>query len=113
EKAEEARIEDAQTFEGNARRKAEYFAHRSGLPTAADDSGIEVFSLGGLPGVRSRRFAPEAPDQDAANNRELLNRLRGAPPEKRRARYRAVIVYLGKPDAIPQAFEGACTGVIL
>ena len=113
EKIEESTIENAETFEGNARAKAEYFARRSGLPTVADDSGLEVFSLGGLPGVRSRRFAPAAPDQDAANNAELLKRLGGAPPEKRRARYRAVIVFLGKPDAIPQAFEGACTGAIL
>jgi len=113
EKVEESAIEDAETFEGNARRKAEYFAERSGLPTLADDSGIEVFSLGGLPGVRSRRFAPSAPDQDAANNAELLKRLRGAPPEKRRARYRAVIVYLEKPGVIPQVFEGACNGTVL
>ena len=89
EKPEEERIETAETFQGNALKKAEYFARRSGLPTAADDSGIEVISLGGAPGVRSRRFAPAAADQDAANNAELLRRLRGAGPERRRAQYRA------------------------
>src|SRR6185503_272160 len=113
ELSEEERIETAETFEGNARRKAEYFARRSGLPTAADDSGIEVISLGGLPGVRSRRFAPPAADQDAANNAELLRRLKGASPERRRARYRSVIVYLDRPDAMPHTFEGACSGTIL
>ena len=110
---EEAAIETAETFEGNARRKAEYFAKRSGLPAAADDSGIEVFALGGAPGVRSRRFAPPASDQDAANNALLLRKLEGATPERRRARYRSVIVFLENPDAIPHAFEGSCTGTIL
>jgi XTP/dITP diphosphohydrolase len=42
-------LESAETFEGNARRKAEYFWKHSGLPTVADDSGLEVISLGGLP----------------------------------------------------------------
>ncbi|MBI4502919.1 MAG: non-canonical purine NTP pyrophosphatase [Gemmatimonadetes bacterium] len=113
EQVEEEALEDAETFEGNARRKAEYFVRRSGLPTAAEDSGIEVFSLGGLPGVRSRRLAALAADQDAANNAELLRKLRGAPPERRRARYRSVIVFVQHPGAVPQVFEGACTGTIL
>lgn len=77
-------LETADTFEGNARRKAEYFVRLSGLPTVADDSGLEVFALGGAPGVRSRRWAGAAGDGaavDAANNAELLRRLRGAPTE--------------------------------
>ncbi len=113
ELSEEEAIETAETFEGNARRKAEYFTKRSGLPTAAEDSGIEVFTLGGAPGVRSRRFAPAAPDQDAANNALLLRKLEGAPAERRRARYRSVIVFLENPGAIPQTFEGSCAGTIL
>jgi XTP/dITP diphosphohydrolase len=84
ETSEEALIEQADTFEGNARHKAEYFAKRSGLPTVAEDSGIEVFALGGLPGVKSRRFAmfsgPMAA-QDEENNRELLHRLSGLAPD--------------------------------
>ena len=115
ERAEEARLETADSFEGNARRKAEYFARLSGLPTAADDSGLEVFSLGGQPGVRSRRFAmvdgPPEP-QDAANNAELVRRLAGAPAPRRRARYRCVIAYFSRPDAIPMTFEGTCLGSI-
>ena len=115
ESAEELRLETADSFEGNARRKAEYFARLAGLPTAADDSGLEVFALGGQPGVRSRRFAmfdgpPER--QDAANNAELLSRLAGAPAPRRRARYRCVIAYFAKTGAIPMTFEGTCLGVI-
>jgi XTP/dITP diphosphohydrolase len=116
ETSEEALIEQADTFEGNARHKAEYFAKRSGLPTVAEDSGIEVFALGGLPGVKSRRFAmfsgPMAA-QDEENNRELLHRLSGLAPERRRARYRCVVVYLPRLDAVSYAFEGACNGRIL
>jgi XTP/dITP diphosphohydrolase len=112
----EERLELAETFEGNARRKAEYFARLSGRPTVADDSGLEVFSLGGAPGVRSRRWAGAegtTEQVDAANNAELLRRLRGAPEARRRARYRCVLVYLPQPDAVPQVFEGVCGGRIL
>jgi XTP/dITP diphosphohydrolase len=113
--AEDA-LEVGETFEGNARRKAEHFVRRSGRPTIADDSGLEVFALGGAPGVRSRRWAGAtgASDEvDAANNAELLRRLRGAPEPRRRARYRCVLVYLPSPDAAPRAFEGVCAGHIL
>ena len=116
ERAEEEGLETAETFEGNARRKAEYFARLSGLPTAADDSGLEVFALDGQPGVRSRRFAlcvGPAEEQDAANNAELLRRLAGAPAERRRARYRCVIVYLPRPDGEARTFDGSCLGSIV
>jgi XTP/dITP diphosphohydrolase len=112
----EATLETAETFEGNARRKAEYFARLSGLPTVADDSGLEVFALGGAPGVRSRRFAGAEgnPDTvDAANNAELLRRLRGAPEPRRRARYRCVLVFLRDASAVPDVFEGVAGGRIL
>jgi XTP/dITP diphosphohydrolase len=109
-------LEVAETFEGNARRKAEHFARLSGLPTVAEDSGLEVFALGGAPGVRSRRWAGASgtPEQvDAANNAELLRRLRGAPEARRRARYRCAVVYLETPDAVPRTFEGVSGGRIL
>jgi XTP/dITP diphosphohydrolase len=112
----EERLEIGDTFESNARRKAEYFARRSGLPTVADDSGLEVFALGGAPGVRSRRWAGasgSAAGVDAANNAELRRRLLGAPESKRRARYRCVLVFLRSSGALPEAFEGACNGTIL
>lgn len=116
ETPDEALLETADTLEENARRKAEHFLRRSGLPTLADDSGLEVISLGGAPGVRSRRWAGAngtAADIDAANNAELLRRLAGAPLERRRARYRCVLVLLRAKDARPELFEGSCSGTIL
>jgi len=109
-------LEVSESFEGNARRKAEHFARLAGLPTVADDSGLEVFSLGGAPGVRSRRWAGAAGsgvEVDAANNAELLRRLHGAPEARRRARYRCVLVLLRQPGAVPEVFEGVCGGRIL
>ncbi|HWA55611.1 MAG TPA: non-canonical purine NTP pyrophosphatase [Gemmatimonadales bacterium] len=112
----EETLEVAESFETNAREKAEYFLKKTGLPTVADDSGLEVFSLGGLPGVRSKRWAGASgtPLQvDQANNAELLRRLAGAPEARRRARYRCVLVLLRSPFALPEVFEGVCGGTIL
>ncbi|HKV75251.1 MAG TPA: non-canonical purine NTP pyrophosphatase [Gemmatimonadales bacterium] len=116
ERAEEEGLESGDSFETNARRKAEYFARLSGLPTLADDSGLEVLSLGGAPGVRSKRWAGatgSASEIDAANNAELLRRLRGAAEQRRRARYRCVLVLVRWAGGIPEVFEGACSGRIL
>jgi XTP/dITP diphosphohydrolase len=112
----EERLELAETFEANARAKAEYFARRTGLPTVADDSGLEVFALGGLPGVRSKRWAASSAagvELDRANNAELLRRLLGAPATRRRARYRCVLAYFASPGAVPEIVEGECAGTIL
>jgi XTP/dITP diphosphohydrolase len=109
-------LELAESFEGNARKKAEYFARLSSLPTFADDSGLEVLTLGGAPGVKSKRWAGAtgtAEEIDAANNAELLRRLAGAPESKRLARYRCVVVYLPSPSAVPTICQGDCTGRIL
>jgi len=112
----EQSLELHDSFAQNARAKAEYFAKRTGLPTPADDSGLEVLALGGEPGVRSRRWSgvvgPEA-EVDKANNAMLLSRLGGAPEAKRRARYRCVLAYCPKYGSITMLFEGACTGRIL
>ena len=116
ESGAEEGLENSDSFQTNARAKAEYFARRTGLPTVADDSGLEVLSLGGAPGVRSKRWAGASgttEQVDAANNAELLRRLRGAPEIKRRARYRAVLVYLPAPTAVPQVFEGVANGAIV
>jgi XTP/dITP diphosphohydrolase len=78
------------TFAANAALKARFYARLSGLPTLADDSGLEVDALGGGPGVRTRRYAGEdATDED--NNRKLLGTLAGLPPARRGARYRCVL----------------------
>jgi XTP/dITP diphosphohydrolase len=106
-------LETAATFEGNATHKAEYFQRKLRLATVAEDSGIEVRLLGGLPGVRSRRFALASVNQDEANNAELLRRLSGAPAERRGAQYRCVIVFLANAGATPRVFEGVCQGRIL
>ena len=116
ETADEESLELSDSFETNARRKAEHFAKHTGLPTIADDSGLEVLSLGGAPGVRSKRWAGASgtpAEVDAANNAELLRRLMGAPASKRRARYRCVIVLLMQTNARPEVFEGFANGTIL
>jgi XTP/dITP diphosphohydrolase len=114
----EERLEEHDTFLANARSKAEYFAKLSGLPTVADDSGLEVVSLGGAPGAFSKRFAPEASrlsglELDAANNAELLRRLLGAEASRRRASYVCVAVLIRNVGALPEAFTGRCWGRIL
>jgi XTP/dITP diphosphohydrolase len=87
--AEEA-DEIGATFAANAALKARFYARLSGLPTLADDSGLEVDALGGGPGVRTRRYAgEEATDED--NNRKLLAALAGLPPAARGARYRCAL----------------------
>ena len=116
ESTEEARLELGESFSANARAKAEYFAKQTGLPTVADDSGLEVIALGGEPGVRSKRWAGQTGPEsvvDAANNAMLLQRLRGAPAVKRRARYRCVLVFYRTPKAFPETYEGVCNGSIL
>jgi XTP/dITP diphosphohydrolase len=89
--------ETGATFETNARIKARYYAARSGLPTLADDSGLEVDALDGGPGVRTRRYAgDDATDDD--NNRKLLRELAGLPPLRRGARYVCVLA-LAEPGS--------------
>jgi len=92
--AEEDLVENAVTFVGNAIAKARYFAALTGLPTIADDSGLEVDALGRRPGVRTRRFAldhgysgPGGVALDQANNTLLLDKLRAVPDTERTARY--------------------------
>lgn len=68
--------EDGNTFLDNACIKAVYIAKESGLPTVGEDSGLVVSALGGLPGVRSARFAKEEHDYNA-NNKKLLEMMDG------------------------------------
>ncbi len=109
-------LEAGESFEVNARLKAEYFVRFSSLPTFADDSGLEVFSLGGAPGVHSKRWAGASgsdAEVDAANNAELVRRLAGAPASSRLARYRCVLYYLPSFGAVPTICQGDCSGRIL
>ena len=109
--------ETGETFETNARIKARYYAARSGLPTLADDSGLEVEHLGGGPGVRTRRYAgPDATDAD--NNVKLLRELGGVPAVHRGARYVCVLALALPGEAGPRgglqmvARRGTCRGRI-
>ncbi len=104
-------IEDASTFEGNARLKALHYAKLAGCLTLADDSGLEVDALGGEPGVRSARYAGPGCD-DAANNQKLVRQLEGVPAERRTARFRCLVA-LASPDEIVATTSGVVEGVIL
>jgi XTP/dITP diphosphohydrolase len=127
-------VEDADTFAGNAAKKAaelaRWVAGNSKLKTQnskldfvlADDSGLEVDALNGAPGVHSARFAAmdsakSGNTPDAENNAKLLRLLKDVPPEKRTARFRCVIalVEINPQSAIrnPQLFDGTCEGRII
>jgi XTP/dITP diphosphohydrolase len=103
-------VEDGATFEDNAAIKARFGAEATGLPTLADDSGIEVDALDGGPGVRTRRFAGEDAT-DADNNAKLLAALDGLPPERRGARYVCALV-LAIPGQPLLYARGECRGRI-
>lgn len=109
--------ENELTFAGNARLKAVYYSRAIGQWTLADDSGLEVDALGGRPGVLSARFAgspagtPRAVS-DAANNRLLLDLLRGVPVERRTARFRCAVALADGQRIIAEA-DGAVEGVIV
>ncbi len=103
-------VEDQKTFAGNAAKKAYLISRACGEITLADDSGLEVESLGGLPGVYSARFAGPG-SGDRANNRLLLEMLSGYPPEERKARFRCVIAVFIPGDKIYLA-RGNCPGRI-
>jgi XTP/dITP diphosphohydrolase len=103
-------VEDAETIEGNALKKAKEVFERTGVSAMADDTGLEVFYLNKAPGVYSSRYAgPEATYAD--NCRKLLKSLKGVPPRRRGAQFRCVLA-LVTPDAAPIFAEGVCPGVI-
>lgn len=106
-------VEDGETFEENARKKATEIAKALGRPALADDSGLEVDCLGGEPGVRSARYAGEHATAEE-NNAKLLRRLKGVPKERRKARFRCVIALaVPEGDRIDvETASGACEGWI-
>ena len=108
-------VEDADTFAGNAAKKAREVSQITGLPALADDSGLEVDALGGAPGVYSARYAGEG-HNDAANNAKLIAALADVPEAKRTARFRAVLALAdvsGKLGDRVITADGTCEGVIL
>ncbi|WP_202080262.1 XTP/dITP diphosphatase [Caldalkalibacillus salinus] len=104
-------VEDGETFDDNALKKAKAFYNAFHIPALADDSGLEVDALDGAPGVYSARYAGE-PSDDDANNEKLLQHLQGVPPEERNARFRCSIALVTAEDQYILA-HGACEGYIL
>jgi len=114
--------EDGESFEANARLKAEYYSRFApGELVVADDSGLEVEALGGAPGVRSARYAadaglvdsPDANDNtDVWNNMVLLQRMLAIPAGRREARYRCVLA-AARDGVVERVAEGSVEGVIL
>jgi XTP/dITP diphosphohydrolase len=99
--------EVGETYEANARLKAETAAERSGLPSLGDDSGVEVGALDGFPGIKSARLGPTQEERTA----ELMRRLeRKARPWN--ARFVSVLA-LANPGKPTQFFEGECRGEIV
>jgi XTP/dITP diphosphohydrolase len=124
-------VEDAETFAGNATKKAVELANWLNLQHStsniqhpmpdfvlADDSGLEVDALNGAPGVHSARFAALDKNEnshDADNNAKLLRLLKDMPLEKRTGRFRCVIALAtiaGGASVPPVLFDGACEGRI-
>jgi XTP/dITP diphosphohydrolase len=103
-------VEDGATLEENARKKALSAALGAGLPSLADDTGLEVFRLDGAPGVYSARWAGEGCTYDD-NNAKLLRELRGAAPAERGACFRCVVC-LAFPDGTTHLDEGRLDGTI-
>jgi XTP/dITP diphosphohydrolase len=100
--------EDHDTYAQNAAAKAEAYAAATGLPTVADDSGLEVDALGGAPGVRSRRYFGEHVSAEA-RNAKLLALLEEAP--QRTARF-VCVVALAHPGGPTELFEGVVRGEV-
>lgn len=106
-------IEVAETggsFAENATLKAVAYARASGLPTLADDSGLEVDALGGEPGIRSARYAGKGASDEECYQL-LLKNLKEVPWEERTARFRCVIA-VATPEGQIHTAEGACEGII-
>ena len=104
--------ETAMTFVENALLKARSSSDVTGLPSIADDSGIEVDYLDAQPGVRSARYSGENATNES-NNKKLLQELEGVSFKKRAARYRCVIVFTRfKDDPFPLISMGSWEGFI-
>jgi XTP/dITP diphosphohydrolase len=112
-------VEDGDTFEANASKKAEaYSRHVPSEIVLADDSGLEVDALGGEPGVHSARYAADEPHlasentDDGANNTKLIRNIRMVPAAKRNGRFVCVIA-AARDGQVLATFRGEAEGVIL
>ena len=108
----ESAEETGLTFIENAILKARHAAAITGLPAIADDSGLAVDALGGVPGIYSARYAGEDAS-DRENLEKLLAALKDVPDSKRQAQFHCVLVYLRHAeDPTPLVFHGVWPGVI-
>jgi len=103
-------VEDGLTFKANALKKARAVAAFTGLPTVADDSGLEVDALDGAPGIYSARFSGKDAD-DLKNNRKLLRLLKDTPDRGRGAQFVCALA-LVMPDGAEKIFRGVVRGRI-
>ena len=101
-------IEDGETFEDNAVKKAQFTAKVLGFPAIADDSGLTVKALGGEPGVFSARYAGEGAT-DEANNIKLVRAMKGI--EQREAAFICILA-IAVPRGPALIYEGICEGLI-
>lgn len=103
-------VEDGDTCEANAVKKACAIAEHTGLPAVADDTGLEVDALGGRPGVYAARYAGEGATYED-NCRKLLRELMGVPREQRTARFLTVAALALPSDGI-RVVRGTLDGLI-
>ena len=104
-------VEDAPTFTGNALLKARAGATVTGLPSLADDSGLCVDALNGMPGVLSARWSGP-PKSDARNNELLLAQLADVPDERRGAHFACAVAFC-HPDGRELVVEGRMDGRVI
>ncbi|UMG91655.1 RdgB/HAM1 family non-canonical purine NTP pyrophosphatase [Nocardioides sp. TF02-7] len=104
-------VEDQPTFEGNALLKARAGVAATGLPTIADDSGLCVDALNGMPGVLSARWSGR-PKSDERNNQLLLDQLLDVPDDRRTAHF-VCAVALVLPDGTERVVEGRMDGRVV
>lgn len=102
--------EDGKDFTENALKKAQFYSKYFSKLTIADDSGLEVDILNGLPGIYSARYAGEGAS-DRKNNEKLLGEMEGIPYSKRGARFKCVIAIVS-PEGREAIVEGSCRGRI-
>jgi XTP/dITP diphosphohydrolase len=104
-------IEDQETLEGNALKKAKEIFEISKIPTISDDTGLFVKVLNGEPGVYSSRYAGENVSYDD-NCQKLIKNMKGIPETKREAYFKTIICFYFEKDK-HDLFEGICNGKII
>jgi len=104
-------VEDQPSFEGNALLKARAGLAATGLPTLADDSGLCVDALNGMPGVLSARWSG-MPKSDDRNNQLLLEQLADVPDDRRTAHFTCAVAFC-HPDGTELVVEGTMPGRII